>query len=263
MQGVSPTMPEPTAATPTKRNARRARPVPTPPDSPYRRAVPPELEVEEDPLRLRLDFHEESVLLHDYGAREAVTTRLVSALDVAHALASELDLTTGLLPPDALWLVKRSSGTWLALWQGPGVRAVRLKTSLDAPPRRFRLPIPGLVFLCPPGGEAPYVFAAGERPRRPEDALFHAPFYNVFASGRVCVGTHPFPRDPARVPGAFFESFFSAAMDTARGKSRRHPDDVGLLWAELDRKREFPLDDLVPQLTVADAMRLGLGERRP
>ena len=34
-----------------------------PPASPYRRAVPADLEVEEDPLRLRLDFHEESVLL--------------------------------------------------------------------------------------------------------------------------------------------------------------------------------------------------------
>ena len=73
--------------------------------------MPADLEVEADPLRLRLDFHDESVLLHDYGARGAVATRLVSALDVAHALASELDLTTGLLPPGALWLVKRASGT--------------------------------------------------------------------------------------------------------------------------------------------------------
>jgi hypothetical protein len=53
--------------------------------------------VEEDPLRLRLDFHSESIVLHDY-AGAAVTTKRVSALDVAHALARELDLTTGLLP---------------------------------------------------------------------------------------------------------------------------------------------------------------------
>lgn len=256
-------MQQPTIATQPSA-ARRARQTPAkPPSSPYQRAVPPELEVEEDPLRLRLDFHDESVILHDYGGRGVATTRLVSALDVAHALASELDLTTGLLPPDALWLVKRSSGIWLALWQGPGVHTVRLKTSLEAPPRRFRLPLPGLVFLCAPGGQAPYVFAARARPQRPEEELFHAPFYNVFASGRVCVGTHAFPHDPARVPQAFFESFFSVAMDTARGKSRRHPEDIGRLWAELDRGREFPLDDLVPQFTVADAMRLGPGERRP
>ncbi len=52
-------------------------------------------------------------------------------------------------------------------------------------------------------------------------------------------------------------------MDTARGKSRRHLEDVGLLWLDLDRGREYPLDDLVAQLTVADAMRLGTGGRRP
>lgn len=46
-------------------------------------------------------------------------------------------------------------------------------------------------------------------------------------------------------------------MDTARGKSRRHPEDVGRLWAELDGRAEFPLDDLEPQLRVADAMRIG------
>jgi hypothetical protein len=83
-----------------------------------------------------------------------------------------------------------------------------------------------------------------------------------FDSGRVCVGTHPFPRDPARVPGAFFESYFSAHPSTARGKSRRHPEDIGLLWAELHRQPAFPLDDLVAQFTVADAMRLGGAEGR-
>ena len=84
----------------------------------------------------------------------------------------------------------------------------------------------------------------------------------LFDTGRVCVGTHPFPADPARVPTAFFESYFSAHPGTARGKSRRHPEDVGRLWDELDGAREFPLDDLLPHSTVAEAMRLGTGEAR-
>ena len=69
--------------------------------SPYLRVLPPEADLEEDPLRLRLDFHRESVLLHEFHDG-AVSSRLVSALDVAHALARELNLDTGLLPPDAL-----------------------------------------------------------------------------------------------------------------------------------------------------------------
>ena len=192
----------------------------------------------------------------DFGPRSAAA-RVVSALDVAHALARELDLATGVLPPDALWWSKTSQGVRLALWREPRVWRVRLRERYEDPPKRLRLPMPGLVFVCPAGGQAPYVFAAERRPRSDQDQLFHCPAYNVFPTGRVCVGSHRFPTDPGKVPEAFFESYFSVTADTGRGKSRRHPDDVGALWAELDRQPSYPLDDLVPQLRVADAMRLG------
>src|SRR5581483_8075179 len=231
---------------------RRTRPTP----SPYRWALPPEAEVEEDPLRLRLDFHAESVLVHDY-AGGVVRTKLVSALDVAHALARELDLTSGVLPPDALWWARTASGVRVAVWREPRVWTVRLRDRYDAKPRRLRLPLPGLVFICLPARQAPYVFAARSRPRGPDDELYHCPTYNVFASGRVCPGSHHFPADPGRVPEEFFRSYFSATGDTGAGKSRRHPRDIGALWAELDGEARYPLDDLVPVLRVADAMRIG------
>jgi len=59
------------------------------------------------------------------------------------------------------------------------------------------------------------------------------------------------------VPEAFFESYFSVTGDTGRGKSQRHMEDVGLLWAELDGQPTYPLQDLVPQLRVGDAFRIG------
>jgi hypothetical protein len=59
------------------------------------------------------------------------------------------------------------------------------------------------------------------------------------------------------VPEAFFESHFSAVESTGRGRSRSHPDDVGQLWNELRGSASFPLDDLVPHGTVADAMGIG------
>src|SRR5437667_9345553 len=102
-----------------KRDLSRS-PTTTPAPSPYRQALPPDAELEEDPLRLRLDFHEESVVLHDY-AGGVVRTKLVSALDIAHALARELDLTTGLLPPGALWWAKTASGIRVAIWREPRV----------------------------------------------------------------------------------------------------------------------------------------------
>lgn len=186
-----------------------------------------------------------------------VRTKLVSALDVAHALAGELDLASGLLPPDALWWAKTASGVRIALWREPRVWTVRLRERYDAQPRRLRLPMPGLVFISSPGRQAPYVFAARARPRSVEDQLYHCPAYNVFPTGRVCPGSHLFPADPAQIPEDFFRSHFSATGDTARGKSQRRPDDIGQLWAELRGAPAYPLDDLVPQLRVADALRLG------
>ena len=238
--------------------ASRQHGVASPPREPFVRILPRDVEVEPDPLQLRLDFHRESTIRYDYAGGR-VRVAFVSALDVAHALASELDLTTGILPPDTLWLAKTGTGSRLALWVPPQVRAVRLRERYDAPPRRLRLPFPGLVFLLLPDGQAPYVFAAAERPASPTDQLFHAPAYNVFDSGRVCAGTHRFPTDPAKVPASFFASYFSAAMDTARRKSRRHPEDIGQLWAELHAAKAtaYPTDDLTPQLSVADAMRIG------
>lgn len=224
--------------------------------SPYRWALPPEADVEADPLRLRLDFHKESVLLHDY-AGSIVHTRLVSALDVAHALARELDLATGILPPETLWWSRTSTGTRVAVWREPRIWTVRLRERIDAKPRRLRLPMPGLVFVAMPGRQAPYVFAAKTRPRSLDDQLFHCPAYNVFDSGRVCPGTHVFPNDAAKVPEAFFQSYFSATADTSRNKSRAHPDDIGQLWTELHGAKVYPLDDLVPHYWVSDALRIG------
>ena len=173
--------------------------------SPYRQALPADAELTEDPLRVRLDFHRESVVLHEYG-KGATKTRLVSALDVAHALARELDLTTGILPPDALWWARTAGGVRVAVWREARVWTVRLRARYDARPKALRLPMPGLVFVCLPGRQAPYVFAAKRRPRSTEDRLYRCPTFNVFDSGRVCVGTHVFPADAAKVPEAFFES---------------------------------------------------------
>ena len=97
------------------------------PSSPYRRVLPRDLDMETDPLQVRLDFHRESVVLHEYG-EGAAKSRLVSAMDVAHALASELDLDSGLLPVEALWFVKT------ARWHTRG-RLARAPT-LDAPATR-------------------------------------------------------------------------------------------------------------------------------
>jgi len=64
-------------------------------------AVPKELGIPADPLRLRLDFHHQSTVM-TYFQGDIVTTKQIDAMDVAHALASDLSFGSGLLPPDTL-----------------------------------------------------------------------------------------------------------------------------------------------------------------
>jgi len=113
-------------------------------------------------------------VLREYQQGHA-RTRVVSALDVAHALARELDLATGVLPEGALWWAKTASGVRTAVWRTPRVWTVRVRERYDAPPRRLRLPMPGLVFVAMPGRQAPYAFAAKARPRSPDDQLYACP----------------------------------------------------------------------------------------
>lgn len=233
---------------------------PTPTSSPYQWAIPKDPSLA-DPLRLSLHFHRESIVLSDYSDAAIVETRLVSALDVARCFAQELELSTGILPGDAttantLWWARTGGGLQLALYAPPAVRTTVLGAAYGPePPRTLRLPWPPLVFLYL-AGKHPYVFAAKGRPQSDQDELFHCPSFNVFDSGRICVGSHQFPDRPEAIPSAFFESRFSRAGDIQAGKSRRHPHHIGALWDELAGAPMFPLDDLVPQLRVAQAMRI-------
>ncbi len=239
------------ASSSTRRPKPRAEPEEP---SPFRLALPDSVDVAPDPLKLRLDFHEEAVVLQEFG-RATIRTRLVSALDVAHALAAELDLSTGILPSETLWWSRTAGGESLALWREPRAWAVKLRRDVVEKPRRLRLPMPGLVFVCRTGQRAPSVYAAKARPTGLDDLVFHCPTYNVFDNGTVCVGSHVFPKEPAKVPESFFESFFHADGGTGRGKSQRYPNDVGLLWEELDGQESYPLDDLVPQGKLGDLLK--------
>jgi PRTRC genetic system protein B len=213
-------------------------------------------------LRLALHFHRESIILTDYRDDAIVQTRLVAAMDVARTLAQELDLATGVLPGDSsgtntLWWAKTGGGLQIALYVPPAIRAIRVGGGYSGDPaQQLTLPWPPLVFLYLQGRH-PYVFACRERPREQESELYYAPAYNVFDSGRICVGSHQFPDRAEAVPGAFFESNFSRAGDTQAGKSKKNPHNIGLLWEELHGQDVYPLDDLVPQLRVSQAMRIG------
>ena len=217
--------------------------------SPYQWALPDTLEVPRDPLQLRLDFHRDAILMYllDEGVMH---TRMVSALDIAQALTQELPISSGLLPEGALWWASGRNGTVVALWQPPKVWKVAIMLEPLKPPRRFSLPMPGLIFLCTPA-QPPRVVAAKRRPRSLQDKVYHAPLYNIFQGGSTCPGTHKYSERIEDIPTSFFISFFSPAGNH-QDRSKKYPKDLLKLWEELDGKKRYPLKDLVEFGKVED-----------
>jgi hypothetical protein len=97
------------------------------------------------------------------------------------------------------------------------------------------------------------VYAVKKRPTKPTDPVYKAPCFNVFQNGRVCPGTHTFPKEPAGVPESFFVSFFSPTGDHF-DRSKRCPQNLALLWKRLDGTDAYPNKDLVQHGRVEDLL---------
>lgn len=209
---------------------------------PLQWALPPDLEVPPDELKLRLDFYSQAIMMHvvDKGV---IQGRMVSAEDISRVLARQIGVFSGLLPRDTIWWRQRAEGVEVAIWRRPQVTRIAFQEAMFQPATRLTLPMPGLLFLCSPG-RPPWLWAMKKRPSTPEDILYAAPCYNVFASGQSCEGTHKYSQAVGEIPEEFFTAFFSPAGDQHR-RSQQYPDDLRKLWRELDGKSRFPLSDLV------------------
>ena len=221
-------------------------------------SLPVQDDVPRDTLQAQLEVYGETILLRGFEG-DRTWVRTVSADEIANVFIRHLGFSSGLLPDNALWWNQGETGQVVALWRPPQVWAAALQREAFQPPARLRLPMPGLVFVCSPG-RAPWVYAALERPGNPEQQLYRAPAFNVFRDGRVCPGSHRFPEEVGRIPESFFQSFFSLTGDS-QGRSKQHPDNLQALWEELDGKAEYPVEDLVPQCTVAHAVAVSEGRR--
>ncbi len=222
-------------------------------------AVPEELGIPPDKLRLRLDFFHQSTTL-TYFEGDTVTTKMVDAMDVAHALASDLSFSTGLLPEGILWWQNTRGGPVFAIYSQPQVWKVALQISAGKPAKRYNLPLPGLIFLCTPG-QAPWVYAVKKKPTKETDIVYKAPLANIYNNGRSCPGSHKYPTRVADMVQSFFMSFFSAAGDQDR-RSVKFPKSVLKLWDFLDGKKKYPMEDLVMHATVKDLMSMEMREGR-
>ncbi|MDP2729166.1 MAG: hypothetical protein Q8O55_01630 [Dehalococcoidales bacterium] len=206
-------------------------------------ALPDNVEVPPDELKVRLDFYGQSVVMY-VMEDEIITTKMVSPQDVALALLRDIPLGSGVLPENTLWWQHRQDGApVVALWRPPQVWPAALQLEPFKPPRRFKLPMPGFIFVCRPGSP-PAIFAVKNRPTTPEELVFRAPLYNVYASGGSCPGSHKYSDDVSKIPEEFFTAFFSQSLGGEVSKKYGH--DLLKLWESIDRKRSYPLRDLLP-----------------
>jgi hypothetical protein len=205
-------------------------------------ALPPGLDIPPDELKLRLDFYSQAIVMHviEDGVIHA---KVVSAEDISRVLARQIGVSSGFLPPDTIWWRQLPGGPQVAIWRRPQVTRVALQEELFQPATRYILPMPGLLFLCSPG-RPPWLWAVKRRPSSPDDLLYQAPCFNVFASGESCPGTHRYSQDVSQHPQEFFTAFFTRAANT-QGRSHSHPTDLKALWEELDGRKRYPNDDLV------------------
>jgi hypothetical protein len=218
----------------------------------YQWALPDSIDVPPDELKVRLDFYGQSVVM--YGIDKGIiTAKMVSAQDVALALLRDIPLGSGVLPENALWWYHRQDGApEVALWRRPQVWPVALQLEPFKPPRRFRLPMPGLIFVCRPGSP-PKVVAVKRRPTNPDEPIFRAPLYNVFPDGNTCPGSHGYSDDISKIPEEFFTAFFTQSLGGEL--SRRYGHDLTRLWESLDGKKQYPLRDLMPCGKVANLLK--------
>jgi len=222
-------------------------------NEPYKWAVPEELDLPRDPLRLRLDFYYQTIKMTNFEG-DITETRIVSGLDVANALTQDMVINTGLLPANTLWWRSTAAGPYYALYIPPEIHLIAIQEELDKPALRLKIPLPGLIFLCS-SGKVPWVYAVKSRPTKETDKVYKAPLTNVHQNGKTCGGSHKYPETVKDIPDSFFISFFTNT-DNLVGRSKKHPNGILAMWKELDKKKakKYPLDDLCIHGTIKDLL---------
>lgn len=174
------------------------------------------------------------------------SSKLAKALQVKEKKERGFLNPKGLMPPNVLSINSSTSG--YAIWHTPP-QAVKLLfiESLGIPSGIIR--IPAMVWKA--GKNGIQVFAVVETAVNENTPLCHAPFFNVYADGRVCMGNVKIgiPKDCGLEQfmelwqSYFFNSYFSHLF----GGHQPVKGNIVQLWKRLAKTGEpFPTDVLIP-----------------
>lgn len=183
--------------------------------------------------------------------------------ELVRGLANQADHAPAWVDPSTLV----TSTTRNAVWYPPAKRAMHFKESSfvkDTFTASAVLACPGLVFMVDRGRD--YVFAVkGDKRPVPEDDLYQAPFFNVWARGEICRGTSVLAEgadrnDPRAAHDRFFGSHFSHPNFPEKDRLIKGVDPIAY-WKRQCAKPSKAFDDrrLVPLgLKLRDLLDLNL-----
>ena len=171
---------------------------------------------------------------------------LAAALNASGEQKQDFLKPENLLPPNLLYINPGQNG--YSVWYTPRQKVnLFFKDTLDI--RCGRAEIPALLWKA--GKEELSLFALRNTTAiSAETILYHAPFFNIYEGGRVCMGSVAINISPdcmleafmAQWENYFFGSYFShmiASVAPVKG-------NIVQLWQSLvDTRRKFPLRQLV------------------
>ena len=178
---------------------------------------------------------------HDPESGFRVLEYAVEPAEFARVLSANVEISTGLLPPDVLWVNVNGATRIIASYRPPQITGIWLEGS-DTP---LRIPLPGLVLIHGNEKGRSELYAIKDDPRNPATVLYVTPLPNVY--GSVCWGSVPIPavkeNDLTPVWTNLLGSRF--ANHAAGQKSKKYPADIRKLLLSIEGKKRYPLDDLV------------------
>jgi len=152
----------------------------------------------------------------------------------------------GILSPNVIFLKTGNDG--FAIWRTPAKRVKMLFTeSLGIPPGEASVP----ALLWKASKNTLSIFAIADEKVSGQTVLFHAPFFNVYADGRVCMGNVPvkIPNDCCleTFMDLWQEYFFNSYFSHLFGEHVPVKGNIVQLWQNLmNNANLFPIESLIP-----------------
>ena len=222
-------------------------------------SLPGPADAPRDDLKLQLEVYGETILLRGFE-NDSAWVRTVSADEIANVFTQHLGFSSGLLPQEALWWNQGETGQVVALWRPPQVWSGGPATGgVQAPRTGSGFPCRGWSSSARRAGR-PGSTLRLSRPADPEQHLFRSPGLQRLQGRASLSRKPPVPRRRGTDTGSPSSSPTSRLTGDTRERSKKHPDNLhhtmgGARWNRLT----YPIEDLVPQCTVAHAMAVSEG----